>query len=166
MLPLFSANKARRDREAGVAMVEFALVLPVLLLVLLGILDFGKAINYWLNENHLASEGARWAVVDRNPGSGSGDTLQEYILSHADTAELRSGGTNSVSDKPLVCISFPDGTSLVGDPVRVEVAATYSWLPFLQQKWLDFLPLNDVTIRGAATMRLEAAPTQYAAGCF
>jgi hypothetical protein len=50
--------------------------------------------------------------------------------------------------------------------VRVEVAATYSWLPFLQQKWLDFLPLNDVTIRGAATMRLEAAPTQYAAGCF
>jgi hypothetical protein len=54
---------------------------------------------------------------------------------------------------------------LVGDPVRVEVSATYSWLPFLKQQWLDFLPLSDVTIRGAATMRLEAPPTQYAAGC-
>lgn len=142
-------------------MVEFALVLPVLLLVLFGILDFGKAINYWLDENHLASTGARWAVVNRNPGSPAGKTLQAYILDQADTPELRSGGTQSVTDKPQVCISFPDGSSLVGDPVRVEIKATYSWLPFLQQQ----VPLTSVTIRGAATMRLEAAPTAYSAGC-
>ena len=55
--------------ERGVALVEFALVAPILLVILLGILDFGKAFNYWIDQTQLASAGARWAVVDAAPGS-------------------------------------------------------------------------------------------------
>src|SRR5688500_1037712 len=120
-----------RDRarsEDGVALVEFALVLPLLLLLLFGMLDFGKAFNYWIDETHLANEGARWAVVDKNPGAG---TLQEYIRQQANTPELRDGGTSSVPSPMEVCISFPNGTAAVGDPVHVSVSATYNWLPFL-----------------------------------
>ena len=151
---------ARRD--GGVALVEFALVLPVLILLLFGIIDFGKAFNYWIDETHMANTGARYAVVNKNPGGGS--SLQNYIRSLADTGELKNGGTTSVPSPVRVCISFPAGTSNVGDPVRVTTSITYNWLPLLG------LGATSSTIRASATMRLEQRPTNYAvannhAGC-
>jgi Flp pilus assembly protein TadG len=145
-------------RESGAALTEFALVLPVLLVLLLGILDFGKAFNYWIDQTHLANEAARWAVVNQNPGAG---TLQNYIQQQATTQELRAGGTGSVPAAAQVCIAFPSGTARVGDPVNVTVSTTYNWLPFLS----DRIDIASTTIRGSATMRLEAVPTAYSAGC-
>jgi len=155
-------NRNPRD-ESGAALVEFALVLPLLLLLLFGLLDFGKAFNYWIDETHLANAGARWATVNNNPGSG---TLQQYILSQADTPELRTGGTSTVPSAAQVCISFPtnaqSGTSgQVGDPVQVTVSTEYNWLPFVGNR----LTSTHVTLTGSATMRLEAKPTSYGAGC-
>ena len=141
--------------ERGTALVEFALVLPVLMLALFGVLDFGKAFNYWNDQQHLAAEGARWAAVNSSPGGGS---LQSYIQQQADTAELRG--------RARVCISFPSnsdtGTSgQVGDPVTVTVSSTYNWVPFVAQR-ANLAP--STTITGSATMRLEALPT-YSTGC-
>jgi Flp pilus assembly protein TadG len=147
-----------RSAESGAALVEFALVLPLLLILLFGMLDFGKAFNYWIDETHLANEGARWAVVDKNPGSGS---LQQYIQQQADTPELRNGGTSSVATPMQVCISFPNGTAEVGDPVHVTASVTYNWLPFLGSR----VGIAQTTITGSSTMRLEATPTVYGAGC-
>jgi Flp pilus assembly protein TadG len=53
--------------ESGAVLVEFVLVLPLLLVLLFGMLDFGKAFNYWIDETHLANEGARFAAVNKNP---------------------------------------------------------------------------------------------------
>jgi Flp pilus assembly protein TadG len=147
-------NRIHRE-EAGVAVVEFALVLPILIVLLFGLLDFGKAFNYWIDETHLANEGARWAVVNKNPGPG---TLQEYIRDQANTEELRTGGTSSVPDALQVCISFPQG-EVVGAPVEVTVATNYNWLSFLG------LSVTSTSITGRSTMRLEAQPTNYSAGC-
>ena len=147
-----------RDSEAGVALVEFALVLPLLLVLLFAMLDFGKAFNYWIDETHLANEGARWAVVNKNPGSGS---LQQYIQQQADTPELRNGGTSSVPTPLRVCISFPNGTADVGDPVHVSTSVNYNWLPFLGSR----VGIAQTTVTGSSTMRLEARPTTYGSGC-
>jgi Flp pilus assembly protein TadG len=144
--------------ETGAAIAEFALVLPILVVLLFGMLDFGKAFNYWIDETHLANEGARWAVVNKNPDPGAG-TLQEYIQQQATTNELRNGGTSSVANPAEVCITFPNGTSNVGDPVEVTVSASYSWLSFLG------LDVTETAITGRSTMRLEAEPTNYSAGC-
>ena len=140
------------------ALVEFALVLPLLLVILFGMLDFGKAFNYWIDQTHLANEGARWAVVNKNPGAG---TLQEYIQQQADSPELRNGGTSSVPTPMQICISFPNGAANVGDPVLVTASTTYNWLPFLG----DRIGIAQTTVTGSATMRLEALPTAYGAGC-
>jgi len=146
----------RSRDDKGVALVEFALVLPLLLLLLIGMLDFGKAMNAWIDETHLATSGARWAAVNQNPGSG---TLQAYIKSLADTGELR--------DDARVCISFSDdaapftGTPAVGDSVEVKVLIDYNWLPYVSNQ-LGGAPTT--TIGGSAKMRLEAAPTNYSAG--
>ncbi len=148
----------RLGGEEGTALVEFALILPILALLLFSMLDFGKAFNYWIDETHLANEGARWAAVNRNPGGGS---LQQYILQEATTAELRSGGTASLPSPARVCISFPSGTANVGDPVQVTVSATYHWLPVISGR----IGIAQTTITGSSHMRLEARPTNYAAGC-
>ena len=124
---LRAGARIRARDERGVALVEFTLLLPVLLVLLFGMLDFGKAFNYWIDGTHLANEGARWAVVNKNP-STSGETLQEYIRAQATTPELRNGGTASIPDPLAVCITFPNGTRNVGDPVKVTVTTTYRWL--------------------------------------
>ena len=54
-------------REDGVAMAEFALIVPVFLLLVIGIISFGRVFFVWNDANHLANETARWAAVDQNP---------------------------------------------------------------------------------------------------
>lgn len=134
--------------ESGQAAVEFALVLPLLVVIILALIDFGFAFNYWIDQTHLASTGARYAAVGHNP-AGSG-TLQDYILSQGNTAELRGEtATSSLPDAPKVCISYPAGAK-AGDPVTVKVQAVYHWFPGLD--------LTAQTISGTATMRLERNP--------
>src|SRR5438105_15914427 len=81
------ALRLGRD-DRGVALTEMALVLPVLLLLILGMVDFGKAINYWIDDTHLANEGARMAVVNNNP-AGSRETLQQFLIDHTPSAKQR-----------------------------------------------------------------------------
>lgn len=131
--------------ESGQAAVEFALVLPLLLVVLLGMIDFGFGFNYWIQQTQLASTGARYAAVSSAPGGG---TVQAYVRSRA-TAVLRDGGTRQIADPLQVCIDYPDPAK-VGDPVTVEVKTTYNWMPFLE--------VGSAPIGAKATMRLEAIP--------
>lgn len=153
--PALKVGRLRRrgESERGVALVEFALVAPLLMLVLLGMIDLGKAFNYWIDNTHMANYGARLAVVNFQPPGGQ--TLQEYVRATADTGELRSGGTASIPGSGgsgvSICITYPGSGNAVGQPVRVTVAATYHWLPLLGGK----IGIAQSTIRGTAEMRLE-----------
>jgi TadE-like protein len=157
-----SGAKRRMDaNERGAALVEFVLVLPLVLLLLFGMVDFGKAFNYWNDETHLANEAARQAVVNKCPQCGSGQKINDWIRTEADSAELKNGGTQSISSPGVrICIWFPDNTNhaddpvrdhAVGDPVQVIVHAQYNWLAYLVGQGL---PLHS-DLTGTATMRLE-----------
>jgi Flp pilus assembly protein TadG len=136
--------------ESGQAMVEFALILPVLLGVVIGIIQFGSAFNYWNDLNQMAGDGARFAAVDSAPGGGS---LTTYIAGQGDASELRSNTT--------ACLTVIDQASgqtkalsqaVVGDAVRVktQIITPYSFIPIG--------PLKGITaaqLRGNATMRIE-----------
>ena len=54
------------DHRRGQALVEMAIVLPVLLIILLGIFDFGRAIYAFNTISNSAREAARLAIVDQN----------------------------------------------------------------------------------------------------
>ncbi|MGE5485126.1 MAG: TadE/TadG family type IV pilus assembly protein [Ignavibacteriales bacterium] len=60
-----TSGKERRvhSGEKGTALVEMALVLPVFLLILLGIMEFGLAINAYVTVQHAAREGARLGIM-------------------------------------------------------------------------------------------------------
>jgi hypothetical protein len=143
-----------------VAIVEFALVMPLLCFIVVLVLDFGRAFNYWIDTTHLASEGARLAAVDNVPASQppcTSTTLQTYIRCRADTAELRDGTSQWVTAPLEVCVSNPGTTSKVGDPVEVSVSTTYHFLPILNAGTID--------LQGTATMRREVAANHVSSGC-
>lgn len=145
-----STSQLRSQR--GAVLVEFALVTPLFLLLLLGVFDFGKAFNYWIDGTHLSHEGVRFAAVGKNPGPGG--TLAESIKLRADTDELANGG-DSVTGPMEVCVSFPNGTSRVGDPVEVKVAFTYKFLGYVN----SMVPsLTTKRVTNTSTMRLEQDP--------
>ncbi len=125
-------------RQDGVAMTEFALVLPVFMLIVAGLLAFGRVLFYWIEANHLANETARWAAVDRRPNPAQ--TLQQYALA--------SGGTVEFSDAK-VCINYlgTNATPQPGDPIQVKISKAFSFVPILQ--------IAPIKIRGEATMRIE-----------
>jgi Flp pilus assembly protein TadG len=56
-------KSARGGRERGQSLVEFALVISVLLLIVIAILDFGRAIYAYSVVSNCAREGARYGVV-------------------------------------------------------------------------------------------------------
>jgi Flp pilus assembly protein TadG len=161
--------KPRFRKEDGTALVELALVLPLLLVLLLGMLDFGKAFNSWIDETHLANLGARLATVgypavvgtcDGSTASNPNTCLTQYIQQGADLAELKSGRTGDAyapsETAAQVCISYPTNPATntvgkVGDPVQVTVQSTYQWLNYLSRR----VPLGATPISGKATMRLE-----------
>ncbi len=60
-----------RDDERGAAAVEFALVLPVLLLILIGIIEFSFAFNTQLSLSQAAREGARQMALSNDSAAAA-----------------------------------------------------------------------------------------------
>jgi Flp pilus assembly protein TadG len=139
----------RQDR--GQALAEFAVVLPVLMLIIVGILTFGRYEDYANQETQLAAEGARWASVNVNPSTSQ--TLQAYIQSQT-SGELLNGSSD-VTSAVQVFIYYPAGSSnTAGNSVRVCVTATVRLLPMLGS-------VSSATIAEVATMRIEQAATNW-----
>jgi Flp pilus assembly protein TadG len=139
--------------EQGVVAIEFALILPLLLLVLFGIIDFARALNYLNDSNQIAAQGARFAAVNNNPSAPG--SLQAYLRTFADTPELQNG-SNQVTQPITTCIETPTNAATgtkgkVGDPVRVTVTSKFKLLPIVG--------VATLTLKGNAVMRLERVPT-------
>jgi TadE-like protein len=150
LLPVLPRISRRLRAESGQSVVEFALIVPLLCTLVLVFVDFGKAMNYWIDLTHGANEGARLAAVNvdvtKAPYSAMGaSSLQEYVKKGLETGELRSGS--------IVSICFPSGTS-AGSPVTIQVTYPYKWIPFIG---------GTLNVKGRATMRLEHDATNFSA---
>lgn len=62
-------GRTGRTNDRGAAMVEFALILPILVVLLLGIMEFGRAYNAKISIQAAAREGARALALDEDPGA-------------------------------------------------------------------------------------------------
>lgn len=129
-----------RGKE-GAAAVEFAIVLNVLLLLLMGMIDFGHA--WFLKQviTNASREGARAGVVYPHPLNEVQPRVITAVASH-----LPAG---MVTDNPPVIIP---GTGLTGDPLKVTVTYTKNW-------WIIkyFVPgmADSIQIEGQTVMRYE-----------
>ncbi len=69
------AADRRTRRSRGQAMVEFTLILPMLLLLILGIYQFGQTYADYIQVTNAARDGGRKALVSRSDASGVADVV-------------------------------------------------------------------------------------------
>jgi TadE-like protein len=172
-----AARRHRRDPESGQATTEFALILLPMMALVGGIIYFGIGLNYWLDMNRVANQGARWAAVNNwppqclrtdnpdppNSGPGCDTTVVTTGCStvtgtapayHSRPRLMDLLRCNTRNPATTVSICYPgianpnDATR--GDPVKVKLTAPYKF-------W--FVKSVGVTLTATATMRLEQKPT-------
>jgi Flp pilus assembly protein TadG len=142
----FSLLRRFRRNQRGQALVEFALVVPILLIMVMAIIDFGRAWNLHQTITDAAREGARKAVVF-DP-----DVTQDSVLAAVATVISSSG-----FDPALATVGFPDGFKTGrGEPTTVTIEMPYRFgflAPFIRLVSLDN---NDaIRLRTYARMRNE-----------
>lgn len=107
-----------RDKQRAQGLVEFALILPILLLIVFGILDLGRAYFVTIAIQNATREGARQAT--RDPGISDADIIA-LVRAEAAGSGLDVGGDLTVS-----VIRYGSGSDTV-----IRVTATYNFFPVL-----------------------------------
>lgn len=132
-----------RETEVGQTLVEFSLVLPIILVMMFALVDFGRAFYTWLIVTNAAREGARTAAVQ------------------LPLADVQSAVYDAMAGLDTSKVSFsPAPVNIQGDrgeATTVSLTYTFEFVtplgPMLQL--IGGSNLSAPNITGSATMRLE-----------
>jgi Flp pilus assembly protein TadG len=147
--------------ENGQALVELAFVLPLVLLLLFGIIDFGLALNNQNEDTNIANIAVREAAVMGTTSTATctlnGTATTATTLAQWTICEAQVVGAPTLTQ---VCVWDMAGTSksttyTTGDPIEVTVGSNFSWLKLITGK-VGNLTSN---IGANATMRVEGTLT-------
>lgn len=135
-----SVNRWMR-KTRGQSLVEFALILPLFVILLFGMIDFGIGLNRWIVITNATREGARIGAVGRSPADVEAQTI---------------AASNGLLDSSTVTVDYQDvGGSTYpadgGDAVVVKVTYDYNLIfPFAA-----LVNLDSLTFSACTNMRLE-----------
>ncbi|WKZ82600.1 MAG: pilus assembly protein [Acidimicrobiia bacterium] len=116
------------QRDEGAALVEFALVLPLLVMLTFGIIEFGRAYNAQITLTHASREGVRVLAI-------TGDAGQAALAARNAAPNLDPG-----------LISISTGACNEGEPTSVEASYPHAIsIPFFGDRTM--------TLRSSAVMR-------------
>jgi Flp pilus assembly protein TadG len=115
-------KRAAIRSERGQTMAEFALVLPVLVLLLFGIVQFGITFNHYVTLTDAVRAGARKAAVSRHERDPVGVTVDTVRTAATDlkAADLQIGVQSSweAGDQVKVTASYPYSIKLLGLKIK------------------------------------------------
>lgn len=129
-------------KEHGAALVEFAIILPLLLILVLGIVEFGWTFGQYNDIRHGAREAARLAAVNAGTVAAMGGTT-------CNAMDLTSGQT----------ITFTDGGG-VGAEATILVTAPHSAISGVG----FFNSILPTTISSTVKIRMEQPSTSWSSG--
>lgn len=129
----------RRNRR-GASAVEFAVIAPIFFMLILGMIEFGRAIMVQQVLTNASREGARFAVLDGSTGGEVKTIVDDYLKS------TRISGAN-------ITITPSDPNSAgYGEPVTVVVSIPFGEVSWLPSPW--FLG-KDRNLSATTVMRRE-----------
>jgi Flp pilus assembly protein TadG len=132
-------HRSVRKRRRGAAAVEFAIVLPVFVILVFGMIEYGRMVMVQQVITNASREGARRAVLD----GATTSSVQSAVTTYLTNAAI-NGGSTEVSPEPSAAAS--------GDPVTVTVS-----IPFSAVSWLPTpMYLGGKTLSASTTMRRES----------
>ena len=144
-------RRAKTNSERGAALLEVALTLPLLLLVAVGIFEFGRAYQTWQILTNAAREGARVAVLPGTDDEAVEERVQEYLtaglLTEAESADVTIDRDTE--------ISLGDGTASAST-VQIDYPFTFMVLQGVAKLVVNGSTAGDpLTMTTSATMRNE-----------
>ncbi len=158
-----SALKSRLERFSdteGVAAVEFAIILTVFLMIVMGIVEFGYD---WYLRNALANasrDGCRWGVLYRVDAANncmppcnlpSGQTIHDVVNNYLNP--ILPSGTTWTTTVSGAGYTTEFNASGAANPLTVTVSAVKTWSAL--GSLVPGLDMNNLTITVATTMRME-----------
>lgn len=129
-------NDLKKDN--GQALVEFALIVPILLFLIVAVIDFGWLFMAQIRVTNAAREAARYYAVHKDTGS-----TKDLVI--ATLTPIAKESIGSLDSYPDVNVTFPAGTK-----VSVYVSADVSTLT-----GFFFDPNVPIPIKAEAHMRVE-----------
>ncbi|MCO6457240.1 MAG: pilus assembly protein [Pirellulaceae bacterium] len=144
--PFRARHQAKRGSgrcraRKGAAAVEFALVAPAMILLALGIIEFGRAIMVQALVSDAARQGARLASLD----GATPDEVVDAVNDALQAAGIDADAVTTTMDPPQL-----NGLE-TGDRVTVGVSIPFSRVTWLRTRWL----VGDYRIRAATRWRHE-----------
>jgi len=125
----------KRRNEKGQSLVEFALVVPLVILILMAIIEFGFMFNAYITISNASREGARLGAL------GSNDTA----------VVTRVVDTSVALDPTKISVSITPANRSRGDMIRVQVNYDYVLItPIVSSILSPFIDLEAETV-----MRVE-----------
>lgn len=148
-------SPARLRSQRGNALIEFALVLPLLLLIFAGIVDFGFLFQRYEVITNAAREGARIGVL---PGYDAGDVQQrvsDYVAAGLSMTAAEVSAAVGVPDVQTVTITPVTGSAFTATQVTVSFNYSYIILGPIVNLATHSAWAPSITISARSTMRRE-----------
>lgn len=157
-------DETGKSGENGMALVEFALIVPFLVILLAGVLEFGRVLDAWVIVTNAAREGARYAALSgRSPNPMYANDIQWATHNY-----LVSGfsGRTDVTVPPASAVQVTGGLPFcyqadrstcpvpVAPGTRVTVAVSVN-VPLYIPLVTGFFPSNPMPVSGAVTVEVQ-----------
>jgi len=136
-------SKRKEAQPRGQSLVEVALTFPILVMLLLGLLDFGRAYYALVILNDCAAEGAAYAATHQD-----GNAIKLRVRHAEETSLVPMDDTEAV-DVDI----WPEGAALESISIgsSVTVTATYQMRPLYTPFVTALVGSDSLTLRGSAT---------------
>ena len=145
-------RRGRDDR--GAELIELAIVLPILLLVLAAIVDFGFLFQRWESLTNAAREGARIATLPGYSGTAGGD-VETRVRSYLSATGI-PGGPAVIPPVAYSTETLPSGKTVSVATVSVSYPADFSYLGPIAAL-IGGTSQSSIMMRAVSTMRIEGA---------
>jgi len=150
----------RSKRERAQSLVEFCLILPVFLILVFGVIDFGMGLRAYITVAHAAREGARFGAIGNSAGTfvsgGTGQCNGSTTTTVVGRVCSGLGGLN-LTKIGNVSVTYPSGKS-PGNPVHVAATYNYQYITPLR-RLINFFSGgtlgSTISVSSSTDMRLE-----------
>ena len=146
-----------QDRSRGQSLVEFAIIIPVLLVMALALFDGGRAVIYYTELTNATRVGARVAMVNQSHDADCSGSVKTYKCA---AAEIATSTGLTAASIPAAVFTDSDGntvlptstTCLSYGECSATVTASYGFTPITP---IISSILGPITLQASTTMAIE-----------
>lgn len=127
----------------GQSLIEFALILPIILVLIIGFVDLGRAVFYYSSLSNAVRESTRYAITQRNPDE---EDIKDKVLEYA----FALHNTPNPLAKGDIIITYP--TVENNKNITISIQATFTFVPIT-----PLIAPNGIDLVAQSTMRISGA---------